>query len=104
MSGQSSNSNSTNRYFLTAPVLSQIFTQMMNDGGHKSTETKYHHQFNKAYTSKQNKWVISLMRVFEKQKVSLSSNEKDGEFYNFITGQVFSNKIYTDLIGAYVEG
>lgn len=104
VSGQSSNSNSTNRYFLTAPVLSQIFAEMMNNGGHKRNETKYHHQFNKAYTSKQNKWVISLLRVFEKQKVSLSSNEKDGEFYNLVTGQVFSNKIYTDLIGAYGTG
>ena len=53
LSGHSS--NSTNRYFLTAPVLSQIYTEMMNNGGHGSHNSKLHHQLNEAYTKKQNK-------------------------------------------------
>ena len=44
------------------------------------------------------------MTLFENQKVSLSTNEKDGVFFNFITGQVFSNSIYNDLIGVYGIG
>ena len=55
VSGQSSNSDSSNQYFLTAPVLSQIYTEMMNNGGHGSHNSKLHHQLNEAYTKKQNK-------------------------------------------------
>ena len=32
ISGQSSNSNSTNRYFMTAPILSQIYSGMLRTG------------------------------------------------------------------------
>ena len=101
VSGQSINSNSTMRYFMTAPVLSQIYSKMMNAGGNADENSNRHHQLNNAYTSKQNQWVTSLLRLFEKQKVSLSTNEKDAVFYNIMTGQVFSQAIYEDLIGAY---
>ena len=33
VSGQSSNSNSTNRYFMTAPILAQIYADMKKEGG-----------------------------------------------------------------------
>ena len=104
VSGQSSNSNSTIRYFMTAPVLSQIYSEMVNAGGYDNGNSKQHHQLNNSYTSKQNEWVVSLLRLFEKQNVSLSTNEKDTAFYNIMTGQIFSQAIYDDLIGAYNKG
>ena len=104
VSGQSSNSNSTLRYFMTAPVLSQLYREMMKAGGHSDGNPKSHHQLGDAYTKKQNRWVTSLLQLFQKQKVSLSNNEEGNSFYNFVTGQVFSDTIYNDLIGAYETG
>ena len=89
---------------MTAPVLSQIYSEMMNAGGHADERSKHHHQLNNAYTSKQNQWIISLLRLFEKQKLSLSTNKEDSVFHNIMTGQVFSQAIYEDLIGAYCKG
>ena len=49
VSGQSSNSNSTNRYFMTAPILSQIYSDMQKQGGGSDVSRKFHHQLGKAY-------------------------------------------------------
>ena len=100
VSGQSSNSNSTNRYFMTAPVLAQIYSDMQKQGGASDASRKFHYQLGKAYTKRQNKWVVTLLQTFDKQKVSLGPPE-DEQFKNIVTGQVFSDAIYGDLIGAY---
>ena len=102
VAGQSSNSNSTNRYFMTAPILAQIFSDMKREGGRSGSIRKFHHQLGKAYTARQNKWITSLLQAFEKHNLSLSSS--DEPFRNIITGQLFSDTIYNDLIGAYEKG
>ena len=103
VSGQSSNSNSTNRYFMTAPVLAQIYSDMEKQGGASNVNRKIHYQLGKAHTKRQNKWIASLLRTFDKHKVSLAGTE-DEPFKNIITGQIFSNDIYEDLINAYETG
>ena len=101
VSGQSSNSNSTNRYFMTTPILAQIYSDMKKEGGMSESDKKIHHQLGKAYTKRQNKWVVSLLKTFKHHKVTLL---EDTPFRNIVTGQVFSDEIYNDLIGAYEKG
>ena len=84
VSGQSTNPNSTNRYFMTAPVLAQIYADMEKQGGASHSTQKLHHQLGKAYTKRQNKWVVSLLQTFKKHQVSLSSTD-DETFKNVIT-------------------
>ena len=96
VSGQSSNSNSTNRYFMTAPILSQIYSDMQKQGGGSDASRKLHHQLGKAHTHRQNKWVVSLLRTFEKHQVSLSTTEEE-PFRNMVTRQVFSEDFYTRI-------
>ena len=90
------NSNSTNRYFMTAPVLAQIYSDMEKQGGASNMNRKIHYQLGKAHTNRQNNWIASLLRTFDKHKVSLAGTE-DEPFKNIITGQIFSNDIYDDL-------
>ena len=73
VAGQSSNSNSTNRYFMTAPVLAQIYSDMERAGGEANSKKKFHHQLGKAYTDRQNKWITSLLLTFEKHGLCISS-------------------------------
>ena len=102
VAGQSSDSNSTNRYFMTVPVLAQIYSDMKKEGGGSEANRKIHHQLGKVYIARQNKWIVSLLQTFEKHNLSLSSTEES--FRNIITGQFFSDAIYEDLIGAYGKG
>ena len=92
VSGQSSNSNSANRYFMTAPILSQIHSEMLRAGGATGSSPKSHHQLGSAYTQRQNRWVISLLQTFERHKVTLSMSEEEEAFCNIITGQSFLRK------------
>ena len=55
--GQSSNSNRTNRYFMTSPILSQMYSEMLKAGGASDPNSKSHHQLGNAYTQRQNRWV-----------------------------------------------
>ena len=50
VSGQSSNTNSTNRYFMIALVLSQIYSEMLKAGGESTISSKHHHKLNTAFT------------------------------------------------------
>ena len=103
MSGQSSNANSSNRYFLTTPMLSQIFSEMFSIGDMNDGKNAINHQLGVSYTRKQNAWVVSLLRTFEKQSLFLSATG-DVQFCNMMTGQMFSDEIYQDLINAYDTG
>ena len=103
VSGQSSNSNRRNRYFMTAPILAQIYKYMQKQGGSSSVNRKFHYQLGKAHTKRQNKWIVSLLQTYDKQKVSLAATE-EAQFKNIVTGQVFSDEIYNNLIGAYETG
>ena len=44
VSGQSGYANSSNRYFLTTPVLSQILSEMFSIGGMNDGKNAIHHQ------------------------------------------------------------
>ena len=95
MSGQSSNANSSNRYFLTTPILSQIFSEMFSIGGMNDGKNAIHHQLGGFLYKKQNALVVSLLHTFEKLLL---------QFCNMMTGQMFSDEIYQDLINAYDMG
>ena len=71
VSGKSSNANSSN--FLTIPILSQIFSEMFSIGGMNDGNNAIHRQLGVSYTKKQNAWVVSLLRSFEKQSLFLSA-------------------------------
>ena len=71
VSGQLTNPNNTNRYFMTAPVLAQIYADMEKQGGTSDSTQKLHHQLGKAYTKRQNNWVVSLLKTFKCFLVSL---------------------------------
>ena len=103
VSGQSSNSNSTNRYFMTAPILAQIYAEMKmkKEDGLSETGRRNHHQLTKAYIDRQNKWIVSLLSIFKRHNVTFLNHSP---LFNIITGQVFSAEIYNDLIGAYKKG
>ena len=88
---------------MTAPVVAQVFSDMEKRGGSSESTRKFHHQLSKAYTKRQNKWVVSLLRTFSKHQVCLAETD-DEVFRNIITGQIFSDEIYYDLIGAYDKG
>lgn len=103
IAGLSSNLNSTNQYFMTAPILAQIYSDMQRKGGESEHSRRLHHQLCKSYTFRQNKWITSLLKSFERHKVSFSRTNSKG-FYNVVTGQVFSDAIYQDLIAAYNTG
>ena len=46
---------------------------------------------------------VLILQTYDKHKVSLAATE-DAQFKNIVTGQVFSDEIYNDLIGAYETG
>ena len=50
LSGQSTNSNSTNCYFMNAHVLSQNYSEMLRAGGESNFNSKSHHQLGTNYT------------------------------------------------------
>ena len=56
VSGQSSNSNSTNRYSMTAPILAQIYAEMKmkKEDGLSETGQRNHYQLTKDYIDRQN--------------------------------------------------
>ena len=97
VSRQSSNANSSNRYFLTTPILSQIFSEMFSIGGMNDGKNAIHHQLRVSYPRKQNAWVVSLLRRFEKQSLFLSATD-------CAVLQLFSDEIYQDLINVYDKG
>ena len=49
VSCQLSNSNTTNSYFMTALILSQIYSEMLRDGRESNSNSKSHHQLVNAY-------------------------------------------------------
>ena len=85
--------NSTNRYFMTAPILSKIYSEMLRSGVGSNSNLKSDHELGNAYTQRQNQWVISLLHTFIKQKVSLSPPRDESSFCNIVKSQVFSDAI-----------
>ena len=85
---------------MTAPVIAEVCSDMEKRGGSSESTRKFHHQLSKAYTKRQNKWVVSLLLTFSKHQVCLAATD-DEVFRIIITGQIFSNEICYDLIGAY---
>ena len=47
---------------------------------------------------------LSLPHTFEKQKDSVPSPEDESSFYSIVMGQVFSDAINENMIGAYNTG
>ena len=72
VSGQSSNSISTDRYFMTARILSQIYSGMLRARGESNSDSKSHHQLGNAYTQRQNCWVISLLDTFKNRRFPMA--------------------------------
>ena len=72
VSGQSSNSISTDRYFMTALILSQIYSGMLRARGESNSDSKSHHQLGNAYTQRQNCWVISLLDTFKNRRFPMA--------------------------------
>ena len=66
LSGQSSNSNSTNRYFTTAPILLKIYLKILRAGEESNSNSKSHHEPENAYTQWQSRWVILLLYALQK--------------------------------------
>ena len=46
--GVSGQSRCTNRYFVTAPILSQIYSKMLRPGGKLNSNSKFYHQLGNA--------------------------------------------------------
>ena len=77
---------------------------MLRTGGESNTSSKSHHQLAKVYSQMQNWLVISLLNTFEKQKVPVSPPEDESPLCNIVTGRVFYDAIYENLISAYSSG
>ena len=62
-------------------------------GGRESLVRKKHHQLTNYFTERQNMNVSSLLSVLEKNL----SFRVDCPFLNFITGQIFTDEVYTSV-------
>lgn len=72
VSGQSSNSISTDHYFMTALILSQIYSGMLRARGESNSHSKSYHQLGNAYTQRKNCSVISLLDTFKNRRFPMA--------------------------------
>ena len=75
ITGITRNDNSRTRQILIAPVLADIWNQMMDQGNASTSAYSKHHQFTKAYTERQNKKVLSFLEVMDVHNVNFDSDE-----------------------------
>ena len=92
LTGVSRNENTRARYFITAPLISQIASNFR-----KTTTEKKHHQNIKSYSKRQNEMKEKLTSVLRRCNVNFEG-EMEPEMHNFVTKQVFSEEIKNDVL------
>ena len=102
ITGITHNDNSRTRQILIAPVLADIWNQMMDQGNASTSAYSKHHQFTKAYTERQNKKVLSFLEVMDVHNVNFDSDEC--LIRNLVTGQIFPENVCNDVIDCEATG
>ena len=102
ITGITRNDNSRTREFPIAPVLADIWNQMMDQGNASTSAYSKHHQFTKAYTERQNRKVLSFLEVMDVHNVNFDSDEC--LIRNLVTDQIFPENVCNDLIDCEATG
>ena len=95
LTGITHNENARTKRLLIEPILRSISGSMNEIGKARHAKRKKHHQLSKAHTSRQNRKIASLVGVFEKHGLDLTS--LNFPLPNVVTGQVFDEKIAHDV-------
>ena len=102
ITGITRNGNSRTRQILIAPVLADIWNQMMDQGNATTSAYSKHHQFTKAFTERQNKKVLSFLEVMDVHNVNFDSDEC--LIRNLVTDQIFPENVCNDVIDCEATG
>ena len=64
---------------------------------------EFHHELNNSHTERQNKWITSLIKVFNDNGL-LFDEDKDVHWRNIITGQIFKDDVYYSMLNSEKTG